>query len=384
MRVCYFGTYREEYPRNQIMIAGLRLVGVEVIECHVQLWTGIQDRISAATGGWRSPKFWWRMLTTYIRLLWKFISLPNFDVLIVGYPGQFDIYLAKLLSMIRHKPLVWDVFMSIYLISQERSLDREAPFSIHMLYQVEKTALTLPDLLIQDTGQYVQWFVDTYGLSADRFVLVPTGADDRIFHPIRRTPKIEEDKSHLDSVCRVIYYGTFIPNHSVVSIIEAARLLKGQEIVFTLIGDGPDKPEAQQMASRYQLTNVSFLDWMDKQDLIHFIDQSDIFLGAFGDTPQSIMTVQNKIFEGMAMRKPVITGISEAVQEFFQHKQSVYLCERKNAVSLADAIQTLAKDTQLSDRIAENGYKAFQEQFTVKALGKKYRSHLDKLVSSRR
>ena len=37
MRVCYFGTYRAEYSRNQIMIEGLRRNGVEVIECHETL-----------------------------------------------------------------------------------------------------------------------------------------------------------------------------------------------------------------------------------------------------------------------------------------------------------------------------------------------------------
>jgi hypothetical protein len=38
LKVRYFGTYREEYSRNQIMIEGLRRAGVDVVECHVELW----------------------------------------------------------------------------------------------------------------------------------------------------------------------------------------------------------------------------------------------------------------------------------------------------------------------------------------------------------
>lgn len=381
MRVCYFGTYREDYSRNQIMIAGLRLAGVEVVECHIQLWTSIQDRVNTVTGGWRRPKFLLRMLTCYFRLLWKFLRYPDFDLLIVGYPGQIDVYLAKLLSFLRHKPLVWDVFMSVYLISQERGLNQEDPFTVRMLYKLEKAALQIPDLLIQDTSQYVQWFGDTYQISPDRFALVPTGADDRIFHPFNNYWKRNDERLQSDRQQRVIYYGTYIPNHSVVSIVEAANLLKEQDLIFILIGDGPDKSKAQMLADRYHLDKLKFFGWMDKQDLIHYIDQADIFLGAFGETPQSLMTVQNKIFEGMAMRKPVITGRSDAVQEYFQHEQSIYLCERLNPDSLAEAIQTLASDSQLRRRIAENGYHVYREYFTVKAVGEKYQEHLSALVS---
>ena len=57
LRVCYFGTYRANYNRNQMMIAGLRLNGVEVIECHATLWHGIEDRVETTKGGWRKPAF---------------------------------------------------------------------------------------------------------------------------------------------------------------------------------------------------------------------------------------------------------------------------------------------------------------------------------------
>ena len=40
LRVCYFGTYRANYSRNQILIAGLRAQGVTVFETHATLWLG--------------------------------------------------------------------------------------------------------------------------------------------------------------------------------------------------------------------------------------------------------------------------------------------------------------------------------------------------------
>ncbi len=144
VRVCYFGTYRAEYARNQIMIEGLRCNGVEVVECHESLWRDIEDRVQAAGGGWVHPAFWWRVLRTYARLLRRYCTVGAYDVLIVGYPGQIDVFLARLLSWGRRKPLVWDVFMSIYLIAVERHLDDRGSFTVVLLRRNRAAGLPSP------------------------------------------------------------------------------------------------------------------------------------------------------------------------------------------------------------------------------------------------
>ena len=52
MRVLYFGTYStaEGYPRNRVLIEGLRRAGVTVRECHVEFWADAAHKISGATG----------------------------------------------------------------------------------------------------------------------------------------------------------------------------------------------------------------------------------------------------------------------------------------------------------------------------------------------
>lgn len=100
LRVCYFGTYRENYSRNQMMIAGLRLNGVIVIECHQTLWHGIEDRVRVVSREWSKPSFWWRLISVYWRLFKSYLSIGDYDVLVVGYPGQLDIFLARILTLI--------------------------------------------------------------------------------------------------------------------------------------------------------------------------------------------------------------------------------------------------------------------------------------------
>jgi glycosyltransferase involved in cell wall biosynthesis len=374
VRVCYFGTYRAEYSRNQIMIEGLRRNAVEVVECHEPFWRGIEDRVQAAAGGWLCPVFWWRVLQAYARLLRRYRKVGAYDVLVVGYPGPLDVFLARLLSRWRRKPLVWDVFMSVYLIAVERNLDARSRFTVWFLRRIEWLACRLPDLLILDTAEYVAWFEVVHGIAPERFRLVPTGADDRVFGPLTAP----EDK---DGVFRVVYYGTFIPNHGVQTIIEAARLLSDRpDIRFELIGDGPEKSRVQTLAQHYGLSGVAFVDWMAQGELLQHVANADVCLGAFGTTPQSLMTIQNKIYEGLAMAKPVITGDGPAVRAALTHGEHVYLCPRADPAALAQAISTLCADPDLRRRLAENGHNLFTAQYNLANNGRRYAGHLQQAV----
>jgi len=360
------------------MIEGLRSNGVEVIECHEQLWYGIEDRIQAASGGWMRPAFLWRLLKVYTKLLLKYRRIKDYDVMVVGYPGQLDVFLARLLSWVRRKPLVWDVFMSIYLIALERELDKRSRLTVFLIRWLERLACQLPDMLIIDTPEYATWFQTTYGVSINRFRLVPTGADDRIFKPVAK------EALNSDGKFRVVYYGTFIPNHGVEYIIEAARLLANDHnIHFELIGEGPEKEKAVALARRYNLRNVEFVGWLDKEELAKRVSSADICLGVFGTTPQSLMTIQNKIYEALAMSKPVITGDSLAVRKILQHQKHVFLCERANPEALAQAILTLYNNPILRRRIASSGYELFCKQFTSKILGGIYRGYLENIIKRR-
>jgi len=369
IRVCYFGTYRRNYSRNQIMIEGLRRNGVEVIECHQRLWYGIEDRVRVAGGGWLKPAFWLRVLRTYIRLIRQHKKLGRYDVMVVGYPGQIDIYLAHFLSWKRRVPVVWDIFMSIYLIAQERHVGKESSLSLRMINHLERGACHLADLLILDTEEYACWFKDHHGTSLDRVRLVPTGADDRIFQPL---PHISSN----DEPFIVLYYGTFIPNHGVEYIIAAARLLDRRSVHFELIGDGPLKDEAIKIANRYQLSNMNFIPWLESSELVNRVAKADICLGSFGITPQALMTVQNKIYEALAMAKPIITGDSPAIRKFFQHGKHVYLCERANPEALATSIDYLHKEEDLRKVLSKNGNICFRNHYSTEHIGSLFMKYL--------
>ncbi len=373
LRVVYFGTFREEYARNQLLIEGLRRAGLDVTLCHRRLWQGTNDRLRLAGGGWRSPAFLLRLLRAYTGLIADFARLPDFDVMVAGFPGHYDVFLAWFLTRLRRKPLVWDVLNSVYLMSAERGLQKRSPFTISLLRWLEGLALHLPDLLILDTPQFIAWFEKEYQVDASRFRTVVIGADDRYFRPL---PEIEEAQP-----LTAIYYGGYIPNHGVETIIEAANLLRAENgLRFEMIGEGPTRPAAQALAQQYGLTNVTFIDWLERDELAKHIAASAIVLGAFSQSVQLSLTNNNKIYEGFAMQKAVISARTPALPPLLKSGENLLLVERADPQGLAQAILNLQNDPALRARLGAAGRKLFEAHFNPTVIGQSFAQILRELL----
>jgi len=376
LTICYFGTYRKNYARNALLIEGLIQNGVHVIECHQTLWRGVEDRVNAASGGWKSPAFLLRVLKSYTQLLMDFIKLPDYDAMVVGYPGHFDVFLARVFAWLRRKPLAWDVLNSIYLISKERSLDKRSPFTVTVIKTIERLACKLPDMLFLDTERFVQWFCTTHKLTPSKFRIIPIGGDNRFFHPL---PAVDITNGRFV----VVYYGSYIPNHGVDVILRSAELLKSDtSIEFIMIGDGPEKSSAVELSRQLNLHNVHFHDWLTREALIDIIAKASLVLGAFGTTKQITLTNNNKIYEAFAMRRPVISGNSPALPSVLEHKKNIYLVERGNPHALANAIIDIKSHPELIQNMVDNGEKLFHSHFSIEKIGKIYRGYLLELLSA--
>ena len=374
LRVCYFGTYRANYTRNQILIAGLRTQdNVVVYECHATLWQSIEDRVEQASGGWRRPDFWRRVLSAYWRLFRAHNQTPEYDVMLIGYPGQFDSYLARLLTWWRRKSMALDILMSLYLVAEERGLTKKSPLSGRLIFLLEKGGLKLPDLLISENSAYEGYYCRQYHLSPHSFRRVPHGADDRIFHPRPLRPP--------DGCFRVTYHGTYLPSHGLDAIIGSAVLLRQRhDMQIHFFGNGPERARIERIALEAGLDNVTFHGFVNQEELLDSLACSHICLGVFGMTKQSHFTIQNKVWEGLAMGRAVVSGDSQVVREALTHRKHIYLVERDNAQALAAALSELEGDPVLREQIAQGGYERFLEGNSIRAIGAATEEALRSLV----
>ena len=363
LRICYFGTYRENYTRNRILLKGLRAQeNVEVYECHATLWHSIEDRVEQASGGWRSPKFIGRVLKTYWQLFRKHNCIPKYDVMLIGYPGQFDAYLARLLTWWRRKPMALDILMSLHLVAEERGLLEKSAFTGKLIFWLEKGGLKLPNLLISENFAYENYYCEKYNLPHKTFKRIPHGADDSVYHPRPISPPNNE--------FRITYHGMYLPSHGLDAVIGAAKeLAEKKDVYFHFYGQGPEKERLERFVNTYHLNNVIVHGFVSQEELLDGLAQSHICLGVFGETLQSHYTIQNKIWEGLAMGRPVISGESELVKSTLTHGEQIFLVPRNDVFALTNGLLTLKQQPMLRKKLAQQGYDYYCQHNSPKALG---------------
>jgi glycosyltransferase involved in cell wall biosynthesis len=93
--------------------------------------------------------------------------------------------------------------------------------------------------------------------------------------------------------------------------------------------------------------------------------------------------VQNKIWEGLAMARPVITGDSAVVRESLTDGKHIYLVPREDPQALAAAIQTLKRNPELREKIARTGYERFLAGNSIAAIGATTEKALRSLLKTR-
>ena len=180
-----------------------------------------------------------------------------------------------------------------------------------------------------------------------------------------------EKETNLENVFLVVFWGNFIPLQGVQYIVKAVKLLeKYPDIQFQLIGEGQDYRKILDLANKLNLKNINFVGRVDYKDLPNYIDKANICLGIFGDTQKTQRVIPNKVYEAIAMRKPVISADTPAIRELFIDKKNILFCRTADPKDLAEKILELKNRRKLRDAIVRGGYEIFKKYATPKLIGK--------------
>src|SRR3989338_545551 len=346
MTVLYFGSYNPNYSRNGVLINGLRQNGVEVLECRDD-----------------SPG-----IKKFINLYRKHRQLKKkYDVMIVGFLGQQMVPFAKLISK---KPIIFDSFLSLYDSNIfDRKTAKKGSLRAFYYWMLDWLSMKLADVVIFDTDQHINYASKEFGIKKSKFRRIWIGARDDVFYPMDKPFDMAQDKSGSDKFL-VIFHGSFIPLQGIEYLLKSAKICEKEDISFLIVGDGQEKKKMLNLAGQLNLKNVEFAGFMSLEWIREKISQSDICLGIFGNTPKTKRVIPNKVYECLAMQKPVITADTPAIRELFD-EEDLMLVKVADSESLADGIISLKRDPDLMNKIAINGYNKFKDNASIRVLGEK-------------
>ncbi len=362
LTVCYFGTYERNYPRNSILIKGLKRNNINVIECHVPFWEKTEDK----TGNFfkSKPKILWNIMKAYAKLIKKYIESKKCDTIIVGYLGQFDMFLARLLAP--RKKIIFNPMISLYdSLVFDRRLFKKNSLMAKISFLIDKWSCKLASIIILDTPEHARYFQRAFKIKRKKLRVIPVGADDDFFS--KRVGKKENS-------INILFYGKFTPIHGTEYILKAAKILEeNKKIKFTIIGKGQTYKKDMALARELKPKNIEFIEWVPYSELPTIISNSDICLGGhFGLGEKAARVIPNKTFQMIAMQKPVVVSDSMASMEGgFINKENAIFCKRGDEQAIVDSIQQIINNKALSKKISLNSYNLYKERYSIDALAKR-------------
>lgn len=140
-------------------------------------------------------------------------------------------------------------------------------------------------------------------------------------------------------------------------IIKAAIQLKQHSNVkFVLAGDGPELHMLQELTAKHELENVFFAGPVSKTTALEIVYNSNVAVIPLRKIDLFMGAIPSKIFENLALEKPVILGVDgEAKTLFIDNAQGGVYFEPENQGQLVDAILKMKDDKEYCERLGLNG-----------------------------
>lgn len=180
----------------------------------------------------------------------------------------------------------------------------------------------------------------------------------------------------------ILFYGGIIGHAQGLDIIlNAAKSLEDKaNIKFVMLGSGPEKQRLLALKENLGLKNLEFYDAVPKakmQEIIIDINATivplkrlDLFKGA----------IPSKIFENLALKKPIILGLEGEAKELFIDEGNCGLAfEPENTEDLIKQILILYNNPELSKQLGENGLKYASQNFNRDKISEELYEELKKL-----
>ena len=246
---------------------------------------------------------------------------------------------------------------------------------------IEKYTVKRADAIISLSPMTERYLKDEYGY--EKVIYIPNSVDLEYFNQNKSLPdmnKTFEQLQKLKDNGKKIYMftGAIVQSNSIDMFIETAKKLKIKDIQVVLVGKGQERVKYEQIAKNESLSNISFLDPVDKKLVPKLLNYADVLLLVQGNVQWGS---SNKLYDYLAAKKPIITSLYAKHNDVVENIGCGYSSEHGNS---DDMVKNIEKMYNLSDeekeQMGEKAYAYVQQNHNIKIMAKKLESLCKELV----
>lgn len=290
-------------------------------------------------------------------------KLRKQDIIIVESPPLFLGKTAYFLKIFKRSKLVFNVSDLWPESAEKLGLVKNRMF-LWMAYRLESFLYKRSWLITGQTQGIVEDIKIRFPKS-DVYWL-PNGVDLDFFNSddfVNSDWRIKNGFSDDDFI--FLYAGIIGHAQGLEIILHAANQLKSKSnIKFILLGSGPEKEKLLELNSELNLTNVFFMNPITKDQMPTVLASVDVALIPLKRLDLFKGAIPSKIFENLAMKKPVLLGVDGEARDLFitKGKAGLYF-EPENINELVIKIEEMMSFPVKLKEMGENGYNYVKENF---------------------
>jgi len=290
------------------------------------------------------------------------IKINNKDILICESPPLFLGISAYFLSRIKKARLIMNISDLWPESAEKLGLVKNKFF----LKTAEKLELFLYRKSWIVTGQ-------TNGIINDinrRLPLVktfwlPNGVDLAYYNPQNEVTSWRKTNAFIDTDFIILYAGIIGYAQGLDVILNAASILKNEaKIKWILVGAGPEKERLLSIKTTLNLKNIFFFDSVSKKEMPSIVAAADVAVIPLKRLELFKGAIPSKIFECLAMKKPILLGVEgEAKDLFINNGRCGLSFTPEDANALAEAAVSLSNQPDLVKKFGEQARNYVSEVF---------------------
>ena len=252
---------------------------------------------------------------------WRGRRLQSFDYLMVESPPLFLGYSAIALSKKLNAKLIFNV-SDLWPESAEKLGLVTNKSLLNMAYKLEKKCYKTSTLITGQTQGIVNDIKQRF--PAKEVSWLPNGVDISFYNPEKIPDSDFRQVNGFKDEDIIFFYGGILGHaQGLEIIIEAARELENTHAQFVIQGAGPEKEKLVTLHKKYALKNIHFLEPVTKSEMPGILKSVDIAIVPLKKLDLFKGAIPSKIFEALAMKKPLLLGVDgEARKHFIENAQA--------------------------------------------------------------
>ena len=157
-----------------------------------------------------------------------------------------------------------------------------------------------------------------------------------------------------------------------------------QKSFFLVVGEGANKEKIQNLVSQKELSNIKILPGVSKDRVRDYYAVTDLNLVTLRNTKLFRTVIPSKIFEIMAMGRPILCSVDGECREIVEQAGSGVYVEPENVEQMVETILNLKQKRGVLEAMGKNGRSFVERFYNRDVLAEKYLKLLKEVVAESR